>query len=90
MCSIVFITLRDGSSPGLEGRAGDAHPRADADDELDEAHEPLPVDDRRQRLVSIFDRDLIFWPTVSRSWSPRTARPKTSAGSCSMIVAGDI
>ena len=41
-------------------RAGDTNTRSDIDDELVKAREPLSVDDRRQRLVSIFDRDRHF------------------------------
>ncbi len=41
-------------------RARDTHTRSDTDDELVKAHVPLSVDDRRQRLVSIFDRDRHF------------------------------
>jgi hypothetical protein len=41
-------------------RAGDTQRRSNTDDELVKAREPLSVDDRRQRLVSIFDRDRHF------------------------------
>ena len=38
-------------------RAGNTHTRSDTDYQLLKTREPLSVDDRRQRLVSVLDRD---------------------------------